>query len=1281
MKFNWRTTIRLSSAVIATVLIVVALALNMARALTPLIEHYHTHVENWASGWIGRPIKIEHIRVTWYGYEPALKLSNLRVLDKAKRPYLTLNHLTIGIDLWSSLVKRRWLPGRLKVDGLNLAIHQGPDDQWLIGHQLALPLSAQQGPQPAVRDMVEWLLTQADVQVNHINILLYGRDGFLVPMQDIRLSVANSHDNHHIVGTLHLAQAMPTKLRFVVDLRSSHIYSDQFSANVFVDAQHIVLAQWAKSHGIAKLLGGLKVSSGDGSIKFWGRWRQGKLQQGQVRWRIDHSALSSPTFKQPLMVRTMSANAMWKRADHGWQLSADHIKMNVNHQRWYDNQLVLGYQDADDHMPATWQLAVGYLRLPDLQYVLSGLTQAPSGWQQWVLGLHPQGSLHHTMLAWQRDQTGKIQPLRLVTSFHHLQWRAYRQVPSVRELSGHVDWQPSRGHLMIDSPDLQVNTSHWLLRHQLNFKQAELAMHWRNTKRGMFITVQDMRLNDGNVSVHMSPSDINRYTDQRWQLNVSAAFKMNRVNLFSSYLPKRKVPAKLQQWLRQAFLAGRLQHGHFTFKGPLKAFPYDQHQGDFHITMEMQDLSFRFNPSWPLIEHADGVLDFHDRQMTLLVPKAITAGASLTRVKATIKNLANSDLVVTGHYQGSLQQGQHYVLASPLPMAKALQGMKVSGNINGDLRLNIPIKHDTAVDVQGHLAIQQGSVSMPDWLTALNQINGRFSFTQHGCKASGVTARYLQRPVDVAVSTLHRQNQIDTVQVSVGGQVAIDELIKHYQLPTLPMLHGVTDYRLLLRLYPFAAKHSNTLSLISDLRGLQVDLPGSFAKSADSARQLYARISLNEKQPLVIRAQYGKQLSTDLQYRYNGAVLSFDRGEVRIGKKAATLPKLKGLLVSVDLPYVNLKDWQQVYKKFMVNHRESMHQSIEPRLVDIHLTKVIAANMLWDDLHLRAQPVQAGWFIALKSQQAEGQINLPSDWKHQSTKAEFVHFDYAPLLPQKGQNFEPEEIPAMSVLVNDLRYKHRPLGHTELTLQPVGHGVKLTSLKIKSDNINADIKGEWVRKATGLQVESAGSLKVNDWGRLLREWQITDALAGANGMIGFHLKWPGRLVDFKMATASGQVNVALQDGRIMKLSEETQNELGLGRFLNILSMQSLPRRLVLNFGDLNAKGFEFDDVHGSFTIKHSKAVTQDMELEGPLADIDMRGAIQLEKKQYDLSIDVKPKVTGSLPFIATVTGGPFAGAITWVVNKLVVSRTIARAAMVKYHVSGGWRDPKVTKVG
>ena len=131
----------------------------------------------------------------------------------------------------------------------------------------------------------------------------------------------------------------------------------------------------------------------------------------------------------------------------------------------------------------------------------------------------------------------------------------------------------------------------------------------------------------------------------------------------------------------------------------------------------------------------------------------------------------------------------------------------------------------------------------------------------------------------------------------------------------------------------------------------------------------------------------------------------------------------------------------------------------------------------------------------------------------------------------------------------------------------------------------------------------------------------------------------------------------------------------------MVSLQSLPRRLVLNFGDLGKKGFAFDEAYGTFKLKKGVATTKNVKLEGDLAKVKMQGSVGLAKKTYNMHMEIRPNVTGSIPFIATVTGGPLAGAIAWVINKLFVSPTVGRAAMVKYNITGGWDHPVIKKVG
>jgi len=60
-------------------------------------------------------------------------------------------------------------------------------------------------------------------------------------------------------------------------------------------------------------------------------------------------------------------------------------------------------------------------------------------------------------------------------------------------------------------------------------------------------------------------------------------------------------------------------------------------------------------------------------------------------------------------------------------------------------------------------------------------------------------------------------------------------------------------------------------------------------------------------------------------------------------------------------------------------------------------------------------------------------------------------------------------------------------------------------------------------------------------------------------------------------------------------------------------------------------------------------------------------------------LSISPHVTSSLPVVATLAGGPLAGAVTWVADKLV-SKAVTNVTTVNYKVSGPWSHPQVDHV-
>ena len=103
----------------------------------------------------------------------------------------------------------------------------------------------------------------------------------------------------------------------------------------------------------------------------------------------------------------------------------------------------------------------------------------------------------------------------------------------------------------------------------------------------------------------------------------------------------------------------------------------------------------------------------------------------------------------------------------------------------------------------------------------------------------------------------------------------------------------------------------------------------------------------------------------------------------------------------------------------------------------------------------------------------------------------------------------------------------------------------------------------------------------------------------------------------------------------MDIGESSNAKMGIGRFLSIFSLQSIPRRLSLDFSDLTQKGYSFDSITGDYTLRNGNAFTNNMSITGPVASIAISGRIGLSNQDYDFTMRshrlMSPPVFHSLP--------------------------------------------------
>ncbi len=166
---------------------------------------------------------------------------------------------------------------------------------------------------------------------------------------------------------------------------------------------------------------------------------------------------------------------------------------------------------------------------------------------------------------------------------------------------------------------------------------------------------------------------------------------------------------------------------------------------------------------------------------------------------------------------------------------------------------------------------------------------------------------------------------------------------------------------------------------------------------------------------------------------------------------------------------------------------------------------------------------------------------------------------------------------------------------------------------------------------------------------------------------------------FSIEKLNGDLDFTFRYGRITDLGRATEEKLGLAKIFTLLNLNTLPRRLQLDFSDLSSTGYSFDIFKGNAYIHDGNANINNTFLEGPVAYVGIDGDVGIADKNYNLELRIVPHVTSSLPIVATVLGGPIVGAAVFVADK-VVDYSFREVSPYIYKVTGSWEAPDIQAI-
>ena len=268
---------------------------------------------------------------------------------------------------------------------------------------------------------------------------------------------------------------------------------------------------------------------------------------------------------------------------------------------------------------------------------------------------------------------------------------------------------------------------------------------------------------------------------------------------------------------------------------------------------------------------------------------------------------------------------------------------------------------------------------------------------------------------------------------------------------------------------------------------------------------------------------------------------------------------------------------------------------------------------------------------------------------------------------------DPAKVPPLQLQVEDFRVGALALGRLELRTRPVADGLEIEHLQTRSASQQIAAAGAWTGRGAQAHTRLRVEADSRDFGELMSGMGFGQSLDGGAGRLGFDAEWPGGPAEFSLGAIRGELALSVTDGRLIEI------EPGAGRVLGLLGVAQLPRRLMLDFRDFFSKGFAFDRIGGTIRFAGGTARSEDLAIDGPAAEIRMRGRSDLRAQTHDQLIEVHPRTGNLLPAVGAIAGGPVGAAVGAVANA-VLKRPLGEMNARTYRVSGTWKDPKVEVV-
>ncbi|WP_448507131.1 YhdP family protein [Immundisolibacter sp.] len=1226
-------------------LVLAAVGLSALRVLLPQLDQRPQQVAVLASQALGYPVQFASLSAGLRGSTPEISLLDAS-LTGSDGSITRVGALRLRFDWTRSLLAWALRLSELEIDGLHLMAVRLPDGRWRIGGMQMQDTGDNGG-------ITAWLLAQPQVHLRAavVDIADAGQVARSLRLEPADVTVQRHGGRHWVDLRVGVGGAASGAFRLRAEMTELGGDMASSAGRAYITARDLTGADVP----VAGLL-----FAGRLDVEAWLQWKAGRIER--IRGNIDGvGQLRREGQARELVLDALHLAGLWQRTPDGWMAGLDSFRGESGERVWRLGRSFM--QRRADGLA----LSAGLIDVAGVGPV-AGLLAAPDNTLAALIeSADPTLRARDVRLTIER-LTAPERSVRLDAQVDELGWASADSLPGLAGATGELRLTQSAAsftlagapHLSLDAPRAYAEPV------QLDATRGTLTAQW--SQAGIEAQLDDFSARRGSIELAVR-GRLSLPAGGEPDLYLQAGTPQAPAADFFALLPDRALSPKFIDWGRQAIQAGTLTDVQALLRGNPKRFPFRDGQGQFLGTATFADVGLDYQPGagWPAVSEGRGRFGLRGPEFSLSLDdgRLLDSGATDVRVRIPDVTAPAKRLLLDGTARGAAQDVVRFVQQSPLAarFGSRVGRLAFDGAVQTQVKLDLvftgPVK---SMRVSGSTRLAGNALTVAGAGLVVQDLRGALGFSEGGLSAKAVAARLFGGPVVFDLATVAGGG----LRIEPRGQADAAEVTRYLHLPWPDLFTGAVPWQ-------------GSVDIAGD-GGLYLDLNLDVAKAAG---ELPAPLDALRSQPLQVRAQCAcgaPPRAWNVRLAAQPLIAQFDlvptdgggtvlrRGDLAIGVETRLPPA--GFNVHGRLAQLPLAPWIVWLGAHFGGTAGAAWPS--PR-VDLYADRLDYLGQSFKDVRLQMLRSD-GWDVDVDAPDVAGTVRVRGQGAEQQVELALDRLFLARGEGEgqgSGAGVDPASVPVLRGRISDFRYGGEAFGALLFSSQRLTDGLDFDRLDLRGDYGTITGHGSWRGTAQHSLSSLEATPQFKDFGAFLAHFGVRNLVRGGRGKLDAHLSWRGSPGSFEFARLSGQVSGELRKGTLPDV------EPGVGRLFGILSLDSVARRLTLDFRDVFGRGFAIDRMQGDILLAAGEARLKKLRVRGPAAHLTIDGRTNLTDRSLDVEVLSAPQVTSSLP-LAGVIAAPGVGAVIYLGQKLFEG-AIDKVTEQRYHVTGTWADPKIDK--